>query len=431
MAISNVTKKYKYPSKSRSKNAKSGMSCIKYVMDDSIHNKDTYVNKRNERITTSCFDFKNVAKSIFDNQGANIELYSIVQSFNDNELDYTNQADIDMAHQIGVETAQRLNESIGKREFGVFTQIDGERHRIHNHILYLNCDKNGTPLDHEISWKRDLSPISDRITAKYLTNTTQRKEQAKMKRSRDEVLNTPKPSRKGKRKEAIKYIDENVRECLKRANSIQNLENMLLERQILIRRRQKQEQSELSLLFTKSGKYRKNIAFEYHGTVVRSSVFNLSPYDVQKAIGSNKEKAKKNRETVEKTVNRDVQHRSKNSVKKHVQKTAKTVVHKVSNPKQTKPVIKPKPQKKQISRAEFEQQLESKPLSYQLNYWKNQYQMMVQQHKNKETNKDYVKVRRKVYQLRELITEQESMQSVKVTQYTTYQQSRQYDGPNL
>lgn len=175
MSIISVKTKYHTPPR---KNSETGKGCIAYLSDEKSHNESNVSPIRNLRKSSNCGDFKSVARKRFKeqarNSNANVELYSIVQSFDLDELDPENQNDVEKAHEIGVLTAKEIMKKVGDREFCVFTQADGESHHLHNHIVIMNCDKELNTIRHGLSWKKTLAPLNDKITSEQLQNTKQK-----------------------------------------------------------------------------------------------------------------------------------------------------------------------------------------------------------------------------------------------------------------
>lgn len=291
MSVISVKTKYHVPPR---KNSETGKGCIAYLSDEKSHNESNVSPIRNLRKSSNCGDFKSVARKRFKeqarNSNANVELYSIVQSFDLDELDPENQNDVDKAHEIGVLTAKEIMKKVGDREFCVFTQADGESHHLHNHIVIMNCDKELNTINHGLSWKRTLAPINDKITSEQLQNAKQKDVQKRLKKSYDEVTALSPTQRKSKRqKENEKkkeYIYENVNDVLKIAKSQKEFVELLRERQIIIRRNAKEK--EFNWL-TKSGKYKSRLPFEYQGYKITSKkLINQNPEQILRKLYQNK-----------------------------------------------------------------------------------------------------------------------------------------------
>ena len=291
MSVISVKSKYHVPPH---KNSETGKGCIAYLNDEKSHNESDVSPIRNLRKSSNCGDFKSVARKRFKeqarNSNANVELYSVVQSFDLEELDPENQDDVDKAHQIGVLTAKEILKKVGDREFCVFTQADGESHHLHNHIVILNCDRELNTIKHGLSWKRTLAPINDQITGEQLQNAKQKAVQERLKKSYDEVTALSTTKRKAKRqKENEKkkeYIYENVNDVLKIAKTQKEFVELLRERQIIIRRNAKEK--EFNWL-TKSGKYKSRLPFEYQGYKITSKkLINQNPEQILRKLYQNK-----------------------------------------------------------------------------------------------------------------------------------------------
>ena len=266
------------------------------MSDEKSHNESNVSPIRNLRKSSNCGDFKSVARKRFKeqarNSNANVELYSIVQSFDLDELDPENQNDVDKAHEIGVLTAKEIMKKVGDREFCVFTQADGESHHLHNHIVIMNCDKELNTIRHGLSWKKTLAPLNDKITSEQLQNTKQKAVQERLKKSYEEVTALSTAKRKTKRQneneKKKEYIYENVNDVLKIAKTQKEFVELLRERQIIIRRNAKEK--EFNWL-TKSGKYKSRLPFEYQGYKITSKkLINQNPEQILRKLYQNKQK---------------------------------------------------------------------------------------------------------------------------------------------
>ena len=293
MSIISVKTKYHTPPR---KNSETGKGCIAYLSDEKSHNESNVSPIRNLRKSSNCGDFKSVARKRFKeqarNSNANVELYSIVQSFDLDELDPENQNDVDKAHKIGILTAKEIMKKVGDREFCVFTQADGESHHLHNHIVIMNCDKELNTIRHGLSWKKTLAPLNDKITSEQLQNTKQKAVQERLKKSYEEVTALSTAKRKTKRQneneKKKEYIYENVNDVLKIAKTQKEFVELLRERQIIIRRNAKEK--EFNWL-TKSGKYKSRLPFEYQGYKITSKkLINQNPEQILRKLYQNKQK---------------------------------------------------------------------------------------------------------------------------------------------
>lgn len=291
MSVISVKTKYHVPPR---QNSETGKGCIAYLSDEKSHNESNVSPIRNLRKSSNCGDFKSAARKRFKeqarNSNANVELYSVVQSFDLEELDPENQNDVDKAHQIGVLTAKEILKKVGDREFCVFTQADGESHHLHNHIVILNCDRELNTIKHGLSWKRTLAPINDQITGEQLQNAKQKDVQKRLKKSYDEVTALSPSQRKSKRQKENEtkkeYIYKNVNDVLKIAKTQKEFVELLRERQIIIRRNAKEK--EFNWL-TKSGKYKSRLPFEYRGYKITSKkLINQNPEEILRTLYQNK-----------------------------------------------------------------------------------------------------------------------------------------------
>ena len=352
MSVICVKTKYHVPPR---QNSETGKGCIAYLSDEKSHNKSNVSPIRNLRKSSNCGDFKSVARKRFKeqarNSNANVELYSVVQSFDLEELDPENQDDVDKAHQIGVLTAKEILKKVGDREFCVFTQADGESHHLHNHIVILNCDRELNTIKHGLSWKRTLAPINDQITGEQLQNAKQKAVQNRLKKSYDEVTALSPSQRKSKRQteneKKKEYIYDNVNDVLKIAKSQKEFVELLRERQIIIRRNAKEK--EFNWL-TKSGKYKSRLPLEYQGYKITSKkLINQNPEQILRKLYQNKLKfenkqrqnAKSQTDKATETELNDEQVIKPLEIKPQTQnKTPKTANQQLKKQKETKNVSK-------------------------------------------------------------------------------------------
>ena len=352
MSVISVKTKYHVPPR---QNSETGKGCIAYLSDEKSHNKSNVSPIRNLRKSSNCGDFKSVARKRFKeqarNSNANVELYSVVQSFDLEELDPENQDDVDKAHQIGVLTDKEILRKVGDREFCVFTQADVESHHLHNHIVILYCDRELNTIKHGLSWKRTLAPINDQITGEQLQNAKQKAVQNRLKKSYDEVTALSPSQRKSKRQteneKKKEYIYDNVNDVLKIAKSQKEFVELLRERQIIIRRNAKEK--EFNWL-TKSGKYKSRLPLEYQGYKITSKkLINQNPEQILRKLYQNKLKfenkqrqnAKSQTDKATETELNDEQVIKPLEIKPQTQnKTPKTANQQLKKQKETKNVSK-------------------------------------------------------------------------------------------
>ena len=293
MSVISVKTKYHVPPR---QNSETGKGCIAYLSDEKSHDESNVSPIRNLRKSSNCGDFKSVARKRFKeqarNSNANVELYSVVQSFDLEELNPENQNDVDKAHKIGILTAKEIMKKVGDREFCVFTQADGESHHLHNHIVILNCDRELNTIRHGLSWKKTLAQINDEITSEQLQNDKQKAVQERLKKSYDEVTALSPAKRKTKRQteneKKKEYIYDNVNDVLKIAKTQKEFVELLRERQIIIRRNAKEKEFDW---LTKSGKYKSRLPFEYQGYKITSKkLINQNPEQILRKLYQNKQK---------------------------------------------------------------------------------------------------------------------------------------------
>ncbi len=297
MSIINVKRKYLTPGQHQ----QSGQSCVAYLDSLKPHHINDLVQQRNERITTNCGSFAVVLRQrdrqlIHSNKRKNaVDVFSIVQSFSTEELSYRSNSDIDKAHQIGIATAKALNNHFhDEREWAVYTQIDGDTHCIHNHIVYMNYDSNLQALK-ELSWKKVLLPINENISDQYLITNKQKAVRQRTLKTAEEIIGIPsavkRQRRHDQREQAKEYIAETVKSTVKRAKSETEFKLMLLQQNIKIQQRNSGKDESVdgieSAWRTKSGRYRKSLAFTYNNVTMRSDKFGLSTKDIVEQIQEN------------------------------------------------------------------------------------------------------------------------------------------------
>lgn len=97
--------------------------------------------------------------------GDHVQMYRVVQSFRQTDLDYRKQEDIRKANAIGLELAETL---FPDHKSLVVTQADGKGHMLHNHVLVCAVNtKTGKSLrSHEKSWYT-VAKANDTIIQKY------------------------------------------------------------------------------------------------------------------------------------------------------------------------------------------------------------------------------------------------------------------------
>lgn len=301
MSIINVKRKYLSPIWDYQQ---SGQSCVAYLDSLKPHNTNDLVHERNARITTNCGKFAVVLRQRdrllkHANKPKNaVDLFSIVQSFSGDELDYRSLEDIDKAHKIGIETAKALNDYFNdNREWAVYTQVDGDGHCIHNHIIYMNYDRNLVALK-ELSWKRTLLPINEAISDKYLTTERQKAVRKRTLQTAEEIIGSPLSVQTYRHRErfvqAKHHIEDTVKSAVKKAKTETQFKMLLLRQGVRIQQRNAENDDDVEVgkgqeaaWRTKSGRYRKSLAFTYHGVTTRSDKIGWTTEDIVEQIRKN------------------------------------------------------------------------------------------------------------------------------------------------
>lgn len=301
MSIINVKRKYLTPTWDYQQ---SGQSCVAYLDSLKPHNTNDLVHERNARITTNCGRFAVVLRQrdrLLEHANKPkdaVDLFSIVQSFSADELDYRSSDDIDKAHQIGIETAKMLNKRFGiEREWAVYTQADGDGHCIHNHIVYMNYDRDLVALK-ELSWKRTLLPINESVSDKYLTTEKQKAVRQRTLQTAEEIIGSPLSVQVYRHKESFiqskQHIEDTVKSAVMKAKSETQFKMMLLRQGVRIQQRNADDDAEIEVgkgleaaWRTKSGRYRKSLAFTYHGVTTRSDKLGWTTEEIVEQIKKN------------------------------------------------------------------------------------------------------------------------------------------------
>lgn len=232
-----------------------------------------------------------------------VDIFSIVQSFSADELNYRSNDDIEKAHQIGIATAKALNAHFhDDREWAVYTQADGDQHCLHNHLVYMNYDRNLRALK-ELSWQKTLLPINESISDKYLTSAKQKVVRRRTLATAEEIIDTPlilkRQRRRDRRQEAKGHIAKAVKTAIKQAETETQFKILLLWQDVRIQQRNSADNEDTSetgtetAWKTKSGRYRKSLAFTYHGVTVRSDKLGWSTEAIVKRISENTAKTRR------------------------------------------------------------------------------------------------------------------------------------------
>lgn len=299
MSVINVRRKYLHPSNHQ----QSGQSCVAYLDSLTPHRTNDRVRQRNERITTNCGAFAVVLRQRdrlleHSNKRSNaVDVFSIVQSFSADELNYRSNDDIEKAHQIGIATAKALNVHFhDDREWAVYTQADGDQHCLHNHLVYMNYDRNLRALK-ELSWQKTLLPINEAISDKYLTSAKQKAVRQRTLAAAEEIIGSPltlkRQRRRDRRQEAKDHIAKAVKTAISQAETKTQFKMLLLRQDVRIQQRNGTDNEESTetgtetAWKTKSGRYRKSLAFTYHGVTVRSDKLGWSTEAIVNQISEN------------------------------------------------------------------------------------------------------------------------------------------------
>lgn len=272
----------------------SAQSAIKYLENKNPHSINSLVKERNERVSSNCLDVSDAMKQqtkllkrLGKIRSDSIALYSIVQSFDPDELDYHHVSDIDKCHQIGIDVAKQLTKAYPDRIWAVFTQADGEAHHLHNHILFFNYDRSLHALGHSLSWQRDLKPINEWVTRKHLQSQPAIDARYKDWQGGNEPLRIRYHKRHINRKRNISHIKKSVQQALLKAQSRNEFTKFLELQNVKILARSNNNDP----WFTTTGQYRKALTFQYHGFRARSNtVLGLTVMDIDDQLSINAKK---------------------------------------------------------------------------------------------------------------------------------------------
>ena len=439
MSVINVTSK----NFSATSKHNSALSCVKYLESEEAHNTNELVKERNERVFSN---FGNIAEVIkkqskdLKHRSNAVQAYSIVQSFSNDELDYHNVEDIDKAHKIGIATAEALNKKFkSERAYAVYTQADNANHRLHNHIVFLNYDREQKPVRHGLSWKLDLLPINERVTSEFLTSAKQKAVREKTYKTAENIVKSTihenKQAHFENNKAKREFIIDSVNSALKIATTEKEFTEILAQKNITVQNRNKDinpnlENDEEGRNFsfrTKTGRLRKNLAFSFENITMRSNKFDLSTQDIVNKINenkNNKQRIKQRQVTVEKQAD-DTQNVSNNKRQLQVAKTQKANNNKDF---QQQPVVKQKMQRPDQSKSKILVEDSVKRLSRQqtINVMRIQMhnlQVKIQQEKTKERKQ---KLQKNFENLSKAVADMTSQQAVSETEKARKQNEEQY-----
>ncbi|MCK8625209.1 relaxase/mobilization nuclease domain-containing protein [Apilactobacillus sp. M161] len=135
------------------------------------------VNTLNDRaVVKQCYNLidVNYAKSemkqtrMLANNRGKTQCMRFIQSFADYELNVKNPNSWQQANDMGIELAKKIAPN---NEFAVYTHIDGEGHKVHNHIIMNMTNlKTGKKYHHNNDFRR-VAKFNDEIAQKYFALT--------------------------------------------------------------------------------------------------------------------------------------------------------------------------------------------------------------------------------------------------------------------
>lgn len=441
MSITNVTSKTFSATSVHS----SALSCVKYLEDEEAHNTNELIKERNERVSSN---FGNIAEIIkkqsksLKHRSNAVQAYSIVQSFSDDELDYHNTEDIDKAHKIGIATAEALNKKFkSERAYAVYTQADNANHRLHNHIVFLNYDREQKPIQHGLSWKLDLLPINERVTSEFLTSAKQKAVREKTYKTAENIVRSTvhenKQARFENNQDKRKFIINSVNSALEIATTEKEFTEILAQKNITVQNRNKDinpnlESDEKGRNFsfrTKTGRLCKNLAFSFENITMRSNKFDLSTKDIVNKINenkNNKQRIKQRQVTVEKQAD-DTQIVDNNKQQVQVVKPQKA---KSNNDfqRQRQPVVKQKMQRPDQSKSKVlvEDSVEKLSRQQTINVMRIQLHNLQVKIQLEKTKKRKEKLQKDFESLSKVVADMTSQQAVSETEKARKQTEEQY-----
>lgn len=117
-------------------NTKNGTAAIRYALEEQSHKEGMdrvlMASGSNTDPQSAMMQMRDTWKAYGKDDGEAVQMYRIIQSFDDNELDPSNPEDIEKANAIGKEFA---SEMYPDRQALIVTQADGEGGKLHNHVL--------------------------------------------------------------------------------------------------------------------------------------------------------------------------------------------------------------------------------------------------------------------------------------------------------
>ena len=116
-----------------------------------------------ESSNAELMSFRDINKKLKIEHGRMRQGYTIIQSFPKDELDYTDEADIEQAHLLGVELA---SSQFPNTIFNVVTHTDSKGHCVHNHITVLNHDFSTQKALQNTTWFQ-LKHTNDKLMNQY------------------------------------------------------------------------------------------------------------------------------------------------------------------------------------------------------------------------------------------------------------------------
>lgn len=269
-------------------------------MNETSHN--DAIKDRNQLVTTSCNDvdrFVDVAQQSVAEESAAVrhDVYSIRISFSRDELDANNQDDVKLANQAGVAFVDAwLKQKHIKRDYAVFTQVDGKSHLVHDHILVVNPDKYGRTIPGGFS-ALIMQDLNDQVMLNFMqqhgksTATQQKLKSSKATADNKSSILSSSNHKYGRyntqeqAKNNSDYMQAAVRGAMATAQSRQQFSQLLIQQGIRINRRANEDDYGW---VRKDGSLKKSLSLEYHHTKARTySLTGLTLTQIDEKMAKN------------------------------------------------------------------------------------------------------------------------------------------------
>lgn len=269
-------------------------------MNESSHNDQ--VKDRNQLVTTSRHSldrFVDVARQSIAEESAAVkhDVYSIRLSFSRDELNADNKNDVKLANEAGIAFVDAwLKQKHVKRDYAIFTQVDGKSHLVHDHILVINPDKYGRTIPGGYSALK-MQDLNDQVMLRFMrqhgksTATQQKLKSSKATAdNKSAILSTGlhKYGHYNSKQQAQSnrvYMQAAVRAAMASAQTRQQFTQLLIQQGIRINRRANESDDGW---LRKDGSLKKSLSLEYHHTKTRTySLTGLTLSQIDERLAKN------------------------------------------------------------------------------------------------------------------------------------------------